>query len=387
MRKNIIQIFEKIYKSPPEVVSSAPGRINIIGEHTDYNQGYVLPAAINFRNYFLASKSDKEKVSIFTQNLEEKAAFSIRKISPADGKNWLKYIKGIFWILAKQGFSLQGINGFISGDIPLEAGLSSSAALEISVLNGLNTLFKLNLSPEKRARLGQMAENDFVGVRCGLMDQYISLFGKKNMAMFLDCETFRFELIPFRLEKGGLSLLVYESGVRRELATSAYNKRREESKRAFESLKELGIKSYKEVSLRMLKDRKRKMDEVSFKRAKHVVSENERVKRAVEALRIDDFGLLGELLFQSHQSLRDDYQVSCPELDLLYEEAQKFSGCLGARLTGAGFGGSGIALVRKEKIEDFKKEMLKKRKEKGFPQATFHQVEIGDGAKIHGVRL
>lgn len=385
MEKNLIQNFKEIYQSPPEVISSAPGRINIIGEHTDYNQGYVLPAAIHFRNYFLASKSDEERVRIFTENFKEKEAFSIRKIKSSKDKSWINYIKGIFWILIEQGFTLQGINGYISSDIPLDAGLSSSAALEISVLNGLNSLFKLNLSREKLARLAQKAENDFVGVKCGIMDQYISLFGKKNSALFLDCETLQFELIPLELEKEGLSLLVYESGVRRELAFSAYNKRREESMRAFEFLKELGVKSYKKVNLRMFEKRKGEMDKTLCKRARHVISENERVKKAVEALKKDDFFFLGELLFHSHESLRDDYQVSCPELDLLYESGKKFSGCLGARLTGAGFGGSGIALIKKEKIEVFKKEILGRGRKMGFPRPSFYEVEIGDGAEIFKV--
>ncbi len=383
MENTHIQIFEDLYRSAPEIISSAPGRINIIGEHTDYSQGYVLPAAIHFRNYFLASKNNEDKVYIYSENFKEKEVIFTQRIIPKPDKNWINYIKGIFWSLGKQGLSIQGINGLISSDIPLEAGLGSSAALEISVLIGLNALLRLNLSDEKMANFAQMAENDFVGVKCGLMDQYISIFGEKNKALFLDCETLEFNLIPLRMHEKGLSLLVYDSGVRRELASSAYNMRREESIMALKFLKKYGIKNYKEVSSAMLERRRAEMDEILYKRANHVIAENTRVKRAVAALEKDNFSLLGDLLFQSHQSLRDDYQVSCPELDLLYEKGKRFSGCLGARLIGAGFGGSGLALVEKEKIEQFKNEMFKEGEKKGFTRPSFYEVEVGDGARLH----
>lgn len=385
MENTQIQVFKDIYHSPPEVMTSAPGRINIIGEHTDYNQGYVLPAAIHLRNYFLASKHDGDEVSIFTQNLREKDAFSIKKIFFSQDKNWVNYIKGVFWVLKKQGFRLQGIQGLVFSDIPLEAGLSSSAALEVSVIMGLKALFGLNLSQEKIAKLAQKAENDFVGVKCGLMDQYISLFGEENKALFLDCETLRFKLIPLRLEKKGLSLLVCDSGVKRELASSAYNTRRKEAAIALESLKKLGIKNYKEVTSEMLEEQRTNMDEILYKRAKHIITENERVKRAVEALKKDDFSVLGNLLLQSHQSLRDDYQVSCPELDLLYQVGKKFPGCLGVRLIGAGFGGSVLVLLEKEKVEYFQNEVLDEGKKRGFPQPDFYKVEIGGGARVYSL--
>jgi galactokinase len=284
--------------------------------------------------------------------------------------------------LRKEGFLLQGINGLLWGNIPLEAGLSSSAALEISVINCLDRLFRLNLSPEKKAFLAQRAENDFVGVKCGVMDQFISVFGQKNKAMFLDCETLRFELIPLNL-KNKLSILVYDSQVQRELATSQYNKRRQEADLALSHLKKNGYESFKDVNLIILEKMRKTMEEIIYRRTKHIVSENTRVNSAVQALREDDFHLVGELLFLSHESLRNDYEVSCPELDLLYETGKDFSGCLGARLTGAGFGGSGIALVKKEKVENFKEKAIEAAQKKAFPEPKIFEISIGEGASTH----
>ncbi len=383
MEKSLSHSFEIIYRSVPEVLSFAPGRINVIGEHTDYNQGYVLPATINMRNYFLLSRRPDEKVLLWTENFKEKEEFSLQRISSNEKNNWANYIKGIFWVLQEEGFEVHGIDAFIWGDIPLNAGLSSSAALEVSVINGLNALFGLGLGQEKLALLAQKAENDFVGVKCGLMDQVVSVLGEENKALFLDCGSLQYELIPLRLEKAGLRFVIYNSGVRRELTASDYNERRREASHALDALKKFGFRGYKEVSLSELEERRAEMGEVLFKRARHVITENERVQKAANALKNDDFPLLGRLLFQSHQSLKDDYEVSCPELDLLYDTAKEISGCLGARLTGAGFGGSGIALLENGEISAFKEEMLHEAKKRSFVQPEFYMIEIGEGAKAN----
>jgi len=381
--KSLRALFEKLYEFPPEIISSAPGRINIIGEHTDYNLGYVLPASINFRLYFLAAKREDENVFVRAENFLEEESFSLKDISLPQQKKWINYIKSIFWILEKEGFFLQGVNGLLWGDIPLEAGLSSSAALEVSVINGLDKLFKLDLEPVKKAFLAQKAENDFVGVKCGLMDQFISIFGQKNKAMFLDCENLRFELIPLNLQKEDLSILVYDTRVRRKLASSEYNKRRQESAEALAFLNENGYPNFKETDLEALEKMRSRMKEVIFKRAKHVISENLRVRKAVEALKEDNFYHLKELLFFSHESLRDDYEVSCPELDLLHETGKEFPTCLGARLTGAGFGGSGIALVKKSRSAAFKNKLLDKAERRGFPRPEIYEIKVGEGAKVY----
>lgn len=383
MIENLVNKFQRIFGASPEIAASAPGRINLIGEHTDYNGGYVLPAALNLKVFFLAGLRTDEKVRLWAQDFQEKGDFSIKEeLSPVD-KNWVKYIKGIYEVLQEEGFQLRGIDALIHGEVPLEAGLSSSAALEMSTLCALNHIFRLNLSPEKMALFAQRAENDFVGVRCGIMDQFISVFGEKEKALFLDCETLEKQMIPVRLRNKDLRILVYNSNVQRELASSEYNKRREESAAALKILKKRGVPDYKQDMRDVLEEEREKLGEVCYKRAKHVMSENQRVRKAVKALQEDDFYTLGELIFLSHESLRDDYEVSCPELDLLYEQARKFRGCLGARLTGAGFGGSGFVILERDKVEDFRKELLKESRKRNFPIPEFYETEIGDGAALH----
>ncbi len=386
MKKNSIlnarKRFLEIYNKKPDVISLAPGRINIIGEHTDYNLGFVLPAAIDRNIQFLAKRTKNNLVSVWAEFFQESENFVIHDLQVSLTKKWVNYVKGIFWVLEKEGYSLGGLDAFISGDIPLESGLSSSAALEVSVINALNKLFHLSLSREQLARLSQKAENDFVGVSCGLMDQFISVFGRKNTALFLDCETLFYEHVPLPLEEHGLNIVVYDSRIRRELSASDYNKRRLESAAALKSLKTSGVRSFKDVRDGMLEDKKDEMGDILFRRARHVTTENQRVMDAVRVLKKGDFQKLGELLFQSHQSLRYDYEVSCPELDLLYEVGKQFEGCLGARMTGAGFGGSGIALVEETQTEAFINRMKKESEDRQFTSPVFFEVAIGEGANI-----
>jgi galactokinase len=377
-----LELFSRIFHTRPQILSSAPGRINIIGEHTDYNNGYVLPAAIHLRTCFLAAPRRDTRVRFWADDFQQQEIFELEAISPSEEYRWANYVKGIFWVLKQDGHRLGGVDAMVWGEVPLESGLSSSAALEVSIIKGLSSLFGIDLPGLTLAKLAQKAENDFVGVQCGLMDQFISVFGKKDSAVFLDCETMDFAILPLHLEKAGLKILVYDTRVRRELASSEYNRRRQEAARALEVLRSKGVRSYKEATLQRLEEARLGMGDTPFQRARHVITENERVRQAVEALRRDDFCLLGDLLFRSHQSLRDDYEVSCPELDLLHDVGRAFPGCLGARLVGAGFGGSGIALLEKQTTEDFRKGMLAAAAERGFPRPEFHEVDIGEGASV-----
>jgi galactokinase len=381
MKENKENLFFQIHQSQPQILSSAPGRINLIGEHTDYNNGYVLPAAIHLRNYFLASRRPDNLVRVWAENFKQEVTFSLGKITPSELTRWANYIKGIFWVLQQGGYNLGGVNALVWGEVPVESGLSSSAALEVSVIVGLTALFGIDLPPEQMAKLAQKAENDFVGVNCGLMDQFIAVFGRKNRALFLDCETLEFELFPLNLEKEGLGILVYDTKVRRKLASSEYNRRRQEASDALDILRRIkGVRSYKEATTSLLEEVKDAMADVLYRRAKHVISEDERVKQAVESLKSGQFSLLGKLLFQSHESLRDNYEVSCPELNLLYEVGKGYPGCLGARLVGAGFGGSGIALLKQARMGEFKKKMLVEAEKKGFPKPEFQVISVGEGA-------
>ncbi|MGD2245319.1 MAG: galactokinase [Candidatus Aminicenantes bacterium] len=379
---NAVKRFKEIYGRDPDVISAAPGRINIIGEHTDYNQGYVLPAAVDLRIFCLAARRNDQTVSVWAETFGERERFDLSDLSLSEARKWANYVKGVFWALQQADFSLKGMDALIHGNIPLESGLSSSAALEICVLNALRVLFHLSLSREKMALLAQKAENEFVGVECGLMDQFISVFGKIDKALFLDCETFRYEYVPLPLKENRLKIVVYNTRVRRELSSSEYNKRRTESAQALKILQAYGASSYKEVSEQMLEDNAQKMGGVLWKRARHVITENHRVQKAVQALRERDFRQMGRLLFLSHVSLRDDYEVSCPELDLLYSIGKEFPGCWGARLTGAGFGGSGIALIEEEKFIPFKERMLMEAETRQFPSPDFYEISIGEGAVI-----
>ena len=381
MEDVLVQSYRKIFGSLPEVSSSAPGRINIIGEHTDYNLGYVLPSAIDRYVVFLASKRTDDIVHIWADSFSQEKKFTLSEVVETKHEGWIDYVKGVYWALTQLGAPLRGINAYVWGNVPLESGLSSSAAFEVSTIHALNALFKLQLNPLEMAKLAQKAESDYVGVKCGLMDQFISVFGKKDKAVFLDCETLEFEYIPLCLEREGLGILVYDTGVRRDLASSEYNKRRAEATEVLEKLTDSGIRSYKEITLKKLDEKRSVLGEILYRRARHVVTENERVRKAVRALRMDDFLELGRLLFQSHESLRDDYQVSCPELDLLYDCGKRSHACLGARLTGAGFGGSGIALVQKEAIPSFKQSIFDAANQNRFEQPSFHLVEIGEGAR------
>lgn len=375
--------FKELFGRMPAVISSAPGRINIIGEHTDYNGGFVLPASIDRRIHFLVAPRSDDKVVLWAENFGEQENFSIKGLAPSSsGIKWSNYVQGIFWILEKENHSLGGIDGFIFGDIPLGSGLSSSAALEVSVANALNSLFQLSLPLEKIPLIAQRAENEFVGVECGLMDQFISVFGHKGEALFLDCATLEYEYVPLSLEKNRLKILVIDSRVRRELASSEYNRRREECRSVMKILSREGINSLRDIPIQRLKDKKEELGDVLFRRARHVLTENARVIESKQALKTSDYFRLGELLFGSHQSLRDDYEVSCPELDLLYTLGKEYEGCLGARLTGAGFGGSGIVLIEEEKTSGFKEMIENTFVAKRFKIPHILEMSIGDGAVV-----
>jgi galactokinase len=378
--------FSRVFQSPPSLLASAPGRINIIGEHTDYNNGYVLPAAIHLRTSFLAAARPDGRVRVRAEDFREEEAFDLDTIEPSAERRWANYVKGVFWVLRHEGHKIGGVDAMIWGEVPLESGLSSSAALEVSVLTGVCALFDIRLPAMTLAKLAQRAENDFVGVKCGLMDQFISVFGRKDSAVFLDCETLDYAYCPLRLEKAGLVILVCDTKVRRKLASSEYNKRRQEAAQALEVLRAKGARSYKEATPALLESCRGGMSDVAYKRARHVITENERVRKALAMLQKDEFSGLGALLFQSHESLRDDYEVSCPELNLIYDVAKEWRGCLGARLVGAGFGGSGIALLEKPAVEGFRKRILAEAEKRDFPRPEFHEVAVGPGADVSPCR-
>jgi galactokinase len=333
-------------------VFRAPGRVNIIGEHTDYNQGFVLPAAIEFSCWVASSSRDDEKIVVYSENFDELVEVGTGSIGhwPRDG--WAAYPLGVGWALEQAGFHIPGCNLYIAGDVPLGAGLSSSAAIEVATLLALLDLSGAELDRTKAALLCQHAENDFVGARCGIMDQFIASNGRAAHCILLDCRSLKGRAIPLPPD---VLLVVCNSMVKHELAATEYNKRREECEEAVRLLKTAlpTIHALRDVSVGQLEMHKKLLPGLIYQRARHVVTEDQRTLLTARALEQGSFGGVREWMAESHKSLRDDYEVSCRELDLLVEIAGAQKGVLGARMTGGGFGGCTINLVKHEFVSSF----------------------------------
>jgi galactokinase len=348
----IEQSFDEIYGTTPEVAVRAPGRVNLIGEHTDYNDGFVLPAAIDRSIAFAGRKRGDRLVRVHSIDFAASVEFSLDDIQ-RDGKNpWSNYIRGVSKYLEEDGHRLSGADIVFGGDVPREAGLSSSAAVEVGAAAFWKNLLHLEADPVYLIKLARKAENQFVGVPCGIMDQFISALGREDHALFLDCRDLSYRHVPLR---GNVKIVVCNSGVKRALAQSEYEVRLKQCRQAVAQIASTGlaVKSLRDVSPADLEAARPVLSEILFRRARHVVSENHRVLEAVKVLESGDLERFGELMNASHESLRDDYEVSSKELDVLVELAWKQPGVLGARMTGAGFGGCTVNLVRQEAAEAF----------------------------------
>ena len=335
---DIRELFTKGFGYPPEVVASAPGRVNLIGEHIDYSEGFVLPFAIDAVTKCAIAKRDDGKIRIISaQKKNEIIESNLEAIAAKEGSAWSRYIYGVIWAMEIDS----GLDIYIDGKVPLGAGLSSSAALECSLATALNHLFHLEKTLPELARLTQWAENEYVGVPCGIMDQSISLMARAGYGLLLDCQDLSTRHIKIDFASRSLRLLIIDTQAHHALTDGGYAKRRESCE---EVAKIFSIASLRQLSMESLLAHKTKLSDIQFKRAHHGVSEMLRVLDAVKALEAEDFEALGQLLNQSHNSLRDDYEVSCPELDLAVDTALR-SGAPGARMVGGGFGGSAIALI------------------------------------------
>ncbi len=336
----------------------APGRVNLIGEHTDYNGGYVLPVAIERETVMAGATRDDRTVRVAALDLDCMASFGLDSLERSTGdESWVNYIKGVAAVLESQGRRLCGMDVVIAGDIPIGSGLSSSAALEVAAARLWSELDALEMEPVQLALAAQQAENEFVGMHCGIMDQMASVLGREGHAVFLDCGTLEHRLVPLPSQRA--RIVICDSGVRRELTASEYNRRREQCEQAVEALRRLlpGIRTLRDVDTEALVSVQGVLDPLLFLRARHVVSENKRVLDSVEALQQDDLDCFGRLMNASHDSLRDDYEVSCRELDILVEAARGVPGVLGSRLTGAGFGGCTVSLVEDPAVQGFKEDV------------------------------
>ena len=356
--------FEELFGRKPEVISEAPGRVNLIGEHIDYSEGFVLPFAIADRTYAAIASRPDGLVRIASHQRREKIfSIDINDVKPGSKGDWEKYVLGVLWSLR----ITSGVDIFIDGNVPAGAGLSSSAALECSVAVGLNCLFNLNLSLEDLARATQKTENDYVGVPCGIMDQSVSLMGQAGAALLLDCRDLSTETVPFSVADAGLELLIIDTQAHHALVDGGYAERRA----ACESVAtKLNIPSMRHLTLDVLESHRSDISDIEFIRARHAVTEIARVLEAVKALRASEFVVLGKLITASHESLRDDYAVSCPELDVAVE-ASLAAGALGSRMVGGGFGGCAIALIKAESVAKTRDAVIAAFEARGFKKPRF----------------
>ena len=387
MKERFIQKFQELYGKEDGIRAYfAPGRVNLIGEHTDYNGGHVFPCALTLGTYGIVRDRKDRKLRFYSMNFEGLGIIetSLDELVPDEAANWTNYPKGVMWAFEKRGYKLtHGMDILIYGNIPSGSGLSSSASLE--VLTGLmlkDTFGFEDLTMVEVALIGQDSENNFNGCNCGIMDQFASAMGKKDHAIFLDTNTLNYEYAPVLLKDA--KIVITNSKVKHSLVDSAYNDRRNECETALKELQaELPIHSLGELTQEEFELHKEAIkDPIRQRRAKHAVYENQRTIRAVEALRGNDVELFGRLMNESHQSLKEDYQVSCREIDILVDMAQAMPGVLGSRITGGGFGGCTVSIVRNDAVDGFISQIGKTYQEKVGHEAEFYVVDIGDGAKI-----
>lgn len=381
--KELKQKFTTLYgdDSNPIYVFFAPGRVNLIGEHTDYNGGFVFPSALSFGTFLLVRNVNKKSVSFASINFEYKAEIPLNKLSEKIGNKWINYPLGVINEFVLAGIEIKSMQMLFSGDIPNGAGLSSSASVEMVTAIAINDLYNLNYNTIDLIKLSQKAENRFVGVNCGIMDQFAVGMGKQDHALFLNCDTLEYELVPIIL--GDYSLVIANTNKKRGLADSKYNERRSECDKAVEFLQAYKpIKLLGELSKQEFESNKHLItDDTVQRRAKHVIYEIDRVVEAVKELKNNKLDVFGQLMNQSHDSLRDDYEVTGIELDTMVYESRKVDGVLGSRMTGAGFGGCTVSLVLNEKINEFCNKVSKNYMLKTGISPDFYIAQIGDGAR------
>ncbi|MGG0234471.1 galactokinase [Bacillus tropicus] len=379
--------FAEIFGDQETTQYFSPGRINLIGEHTDYNGGYVFPASITYGTYGVARRREDERVLVYSTNFEKLGVidFTVNELNYVKNDNWANYVKGVLLILKEAGHKIDsGFELLVEGTIPNGAGLSSSASLELLVGVILEDLFKLDVTRLELVKMGKTVENDFIGVNSGIMDQFAIGFGQKDKAILLDTNTLEYEMVPVVLND--YAIVIMNTNKRRELADSKYNERRAECEEALACLQtKLEIKALGELSKAEFDANQNLIrDDILIKRAKHAVYENERTKKAKEALTANDLEEFGKLLNASHASLRDDYEVTGLELDTLVAAAQKQEGVLGARMTGAGFGGCAIALVKESEIHAFKNKVYDEYLKVVGYAPVFYVAHIGSGTTAIG---
>jgi galactokinase len=348
--EKIKKVFIAKHNSTPLIVRS-PGRINLIGEHTDYNEGYVLPAAIDKAAYIAVSLRNDEEIHLTASDLNETFSINTGDLKPIGDISWPNYILGAAAQFKEKGKLIKGFNAILSSDIPIGAGLSSSAAVECSVVFALNELLQTKLEKIEMVKMAQRAEHEYAGVKCGIMDQFASMFGKKEHVLRLDCRSLQYEYFPLKME--GLKIVLLDTGVKHSLASSEYNVRREQCEEGVATIqkKYADVESLRDADIKMINEC---IDASSliYRRCKFIVEENMRLLHACEALAVSDIETFGKKMYATHEGLSKEYEVSCPELDFLVNAVKDDTGVIGARMMGGGFGGCTINLVRKEAVDD-----------------------------------
>ncbi|MBZ0297020.1 MAG: galactokinase [Anaerolineae bacterium] len=348
LQDKVTHEFQKRYGSEAAFVIRAPGRVNLIGEHTDYNDGFVLPMAINRAVWIALRPRDDDQIDVYSLDMDETLHFELEAFENTQ-QGWAEYVKGIAWVLKAGGFDLQGWEGVMAGDVPIGAGLSSSAAIELATARSFAAVAGIPWDPPAMALLAQRAENEWVGMNCGIMDQMISAVGEADHALLIDCRSLQTESVPL---PPGTVVVVLDTMSRRGLVDSAYNERRRQCE---EAAQYFGVKALRDVSLEMFNDQGDGLEDVTRRRARHIITENARTVQAAEAMKRGDAAELGRLMNASHDSLRDDFEVTNEALNQMVTCAQAEASCYGARMTGAGFGGCAVALVAADAADAFVK--------------------------------
>ncbi|MEL6525903.1 MAG: galactokinase [Chloroflexota bacterium] len=378
LREKVTQTFKETFGDTPFELVSAPGRVNLIGEHTDYNDGFVLPMAIDREVWIAFVPTHTPSVRIISLDLEDEIRLSLNDYTKGE-ESAAEYVKGIAWVLQQQGHAIQGFNAVMAGNVPIGAGLSSSAALELAIAYAFMVASNLQQAwdASQMALLAQKAENEWLGVKTGIMDQMISASGKEGSALLIDCRSLDTEALPV---PDNAAVIVLDTNTRRQLVTSAYNERRQQCEAAANYF---GVPALRDVSIDEFEARKAGLDALTRKRAKHVITENDRVLQAKDAMLANDATTLGTLFNASHASLRDDFEVTNDALDTIVAIAQAHPACFGARMTGAGFGGCAVALVDNTQVDDFTAQVSEKYAQQTPQKATIYVTKPSEGASVH----
>jgi len=371
-------LFSELYGVRPSIYR-APGRVNLIGEHTDYNEGFVMPAALDLYTYVAASPRSDRRLKAYSENLGEKCDFDLDSIQPGKSGHWSDYVRGVAGVLESSGYQLRGADLAITSEVPLGSGLSSSAALEVSTAWALLSNSQINVDRNAIPQLCQQAEHLYPETKCGIMDQFISCHGRAGHALMLDCRSLDFQLLPVPSQ---VRLMVCNTMVKHEHASGGYNTRRRECEEGLQALKQVlpAIRALRDVTINELEQHRERLTPVVYKRVRHVVTENDRVQEAATALSEGGLAHFGRLMADSHRSLRDDYEVSTPELDLMVELANGQNGVHGARMTGGGFGGCTINLVDSGHAEEIQQRLAQNYEARTGLRPTILICEASDGA-------